>query len=170
MTVLKQTMKSQASTQDSLRAAVSHLDKQVQVLPSTSAKQLAQPNEQHEVLPKTKSEAANQQQKQQQQQAEVAERQLNSWSQALEQQTDSEATLAARAAFLQQQQQPQVPLSRQLMEEPPQKPATAPAGTGVSPRQQQQPQAATAAASSTAEAAAPQVSVVQVGIPLLTAC
>lgn len=181
---MKQNMKSQASTQDSLRAAVSHLDKQVQVLPSTLAKQLAQPTEQSEALPKTKSEASSQQQKQQAQQADVAEKQLTSWSEALEQQSDSEATLAARAAFLQdqphQQQQQQVPLSRRLMEEAPHKSATSPAAPGLSPRQQQQQEqqpavtapTAAAAAVSAAETAAPQANIVQVmnSPPRLFAC
>ncbi|KAL3161053.1 hypothetical protein ABBQ38_009436 [Trebouxia sp. C0009 RCD-2024] len=170
MTVMKQNMKSQANTQDSLRAAVSHLDKQVQVLPSTLAKQLAHPPEQHDILPKGDAEAAHQQQQQQAQQAQVAETQLTSWSEALEQQQDSEATLAARAAFLHQQQQ--VPLSRQLMEDTSQQPAVvtaaAAAAVGNSPRQQQQqqqqqqlPQTLPAVTSSAAEPAAPQATVVQ---------
>ena len=173
MTVLKQNIKSQANTQDSLRAAVSHLDKQVQVLPSTLAKQLAHPPEQPDALPHSGCEAASQQQQQQVQQAEVAEKQLTSWSQALEQQGDSEATLAARAAFLHQQQQ--VPLSRQLMQDASQQPAAATvaasAAAGSSPRQQQQqqqqqhqqpPQTVPAVSASAAEQAAPQVTVVQV--------
>lgn len=172
MTVMKQNMKSQANTQDSLRAAVSHLDKQVQVLPSTLAKQLAHPPEQHDILPKGDSEAAHQQQQQQAQQAQVAETQLTSWSQALEQQQDTEATLAARAAFLHQQQQ--VPLSRQLMQDASQQPAVvtaaAAAAVGSSPRQQQQqqqqeqepPQTLPAVTASAAGAAAPQATVVQV--------
>ncbi|KAL3162862.1 hypothetical protein ABBQ32_009314 [Trebouxia sp. C0010 RCD-2024] len=171
MTVMKQNMKSQANTQDSLRAAVSHLDKQVQVLPSTLAKQLAHPPEQHDILPKGDSEAAHQQQQQQAQQAQVAETQLTSWSQALEQQQDTEATLAARAAFLHQQQQ--VPLSRQLMQDASQQPAVvtaaAAAAVGSSPRQQQQqqqqeqepPQTLPAVTASAAGAAAPQATVVQ---------
>ena len=158
MTIMKQNMKAQASTQDSLRAAVSHLDKQVQVLPSTLAKQLAHPAEQLEALPKTKPEAADRQQQQQQQQqaeqAEIAEKQLTSWSQALEQQSDSEATLAARAAFLQQ-----VPLSRQLLEKTTQKPAAAAAASDVS-TSQQQPQPAVSA--SVAGPTVPPVTVVQV--------
>ena len=157
MTVMKQSMRAQASTQDSLRVAVSHLDKQVQVLPSTLAKQLAHPPEQHEVLPKTQSEAATAQQQQQAQQVEDAEKQMTSWSQALEQQSDSQATLAARAAFL--QQGPQVPLSRQLMEGTSQKPAAAaaaPDSNTQQQQQQQQPQPAVPAS------AAPQVTVVQV--------
>lgn len=158
LTVMKQSMRAQASTQDSLRVAVSHLDKQVQVLPSTLAKQLANPPEQHEALPKTKSEAAAAQQQQQAQQGEVAEKQLTSWSQALEQQSDSEATMAARAAFL--QQGPQVPLSRQLMEDNSQKPAVAPAPASHTQQQQQQSQPAVPA--SAGEPAAPQVTVVQV--------
>ena len=175
MTVLKQNIKSQANTQDSLRAAVSHLDKQVQVLPSTLAKQLAHPPEQHDALLHGGSEAATQQQQQQVRQAEVAEKQLTSWSQALEQQGDSEATLAARAAFLHQQQQ--VPLSRQLMQDASQQPAPATVaaaaavgGAGSSPRQQQQqqqqqqqpPQTVSAVSASAAEPAAPQAPVVQV--------
>lgn len=156
---MKQSMRAQASTQDSLRVAVSHLDKQVQVLPSTLAKQLAHPPEQHEVLPKTQSQAATAQQQQQAQQGEVAEKQLTSWSQALEQHSDSDANLAARAAFL--QQGPQVPLSRQLMEVASQKPAVAAAASDSNAQQhQQQPQPAVAA--SAGEPAAPQVTVVQV--------
>lgn len=159
---MKQNIRAQASTQDSLRVAVSHLDKQVQVLPSTLAKQLAHPPEQQEALPKTQSEAATAQQQQQAQQAEVAEKQMSLWSQALEQQSDSEATLAARAAFL--QQGPQVPLSRQLMEDTSQKPAVPAAAPDNTARQQQQPQPAIPAAAG--EAAAPQVTVVQVMPPL----
>ena len=159
MTVIKQGIRAQASTQDSLRVAVSHLDKQVQVLPLTLAKQLAHPPEQHEDLPKTKSEAAAAQQQQQSQQGEAAEKQLTSWSQALEQQSDSEATLAARAAFL--RQSPQVPLSRQLMEDASQKPAVAAAAPDSNVQQQQQQPQPTAAASA-AEPVAPQVTVVQV--------
>ena len=166
MTVMKQSMRAQASTQDSLRVAVSHLDKQVQVLPSTLAKQLAHPPEQHEDLPKTKSEAATAQQQQQPQQGEVAEKQLTSWSQALEQQSDSEATLAARAAFL--RQSPQVPLSRQLMEDASQKPAVASADpdSNAQQQQQQQQQPHPAVAASAAEPVPPQVTVVQVKLAL----
>ena len=159
---MKQNMRAQASTQDSLRVAVSHLDKQVQVLPSTLAKQLAHPPEQHEALPKTSSEAASAQQQQQAQQGEVAEKQLTSWSQALEQQSDSEATLAARAAFL--QQGPQVPLSRQLIEGTKPVVAAAPPDSKTQ-QQQQQPQPAVPA--SAGEPAAPQATVVQVVLPPL---
>lgn len=161
---MKQNIKAQASTQDSLRVAVSHLDKQVQVLPSTLAKQLAHPPEQQEALPKTQTEAAIAQQQQQARQAEVAEKQMSLWSQALEQQSDSEATLSARAAFLQQGSQ--VPLSRQLMEDTSQKPAVPAAAPDNTARQQQQQQPQPIVPAAASEAAAPQVTVVQVIPPL----
>jgi len=141
MTVLKQSVKSQANTQDSLRAAVSALDKQVQVLPSTLAKQLAQPAEQHaeqqDSLPKSKSEARELLQKRQTQGPDVTEKQLAKWSEVLDEQPEAESVLAARAAFMSQQQQQQqqsVPLSRQLIEEPQKQLASAtPTPVGPSP-------------------------------------
>jgi len=136
MTVLKQNVKSQANTQDSLRAAVSVLDKQVQVLPSTLAKQLAQPAEQQDTLPKSKSEATELLQKRQTQGSDVTEKQLAQWSEVLDEQPEAESVLAARAAFMRQQQQQQqsVPLSRQLIEEPQkQLPSAIPAPVGPVP-------------------------------------
>ena len=139
MTVLKQNVKSQANTQDSLRAAVSALDKQVQVLPSTLAKQLAQPAEQQDSLPKSKSEATELLQKRQTQGPDVTEKQLAQWSEVLDEQPEAESVLTARAAFMSQQQQQQqqqqsVPLSRQLIEEPQKQLASAnPTPVGLSP-------------------------------------
>ncbi|DBA84981.1 TPA: hypothetical protein ACH3X2_005720 [Trebouxia sp. C0005] len=145
MTVLKQNVKSQANTQDSLRAAVSVLDKQVQVLPSTLAKQLAQPAEQQDSLPKSKSEATEMLQKRQTQAPDVTEKQLAQWSEVLDEQPEAESVLAARAAFMsqhhQQQQQQSVPLSRQLIEEPQKQLASAiptPVGPTPNPAETQQ--------------------------------
>lgn len=155
MTVMKQNMKSQANTQDSLRAAVSHLDKQVQVLPSTLAKQLAQPVDPSEPLPKTQSQAAEQHLTQRPHLTDVSEKQMTQWSEALDEQAESESVLAARAAFLHQQQQQHVPLSRQLIEEP-QKQAAAGAAPGPSSGQP----------ATIPEPVVPQVTVVQVSQPL----
>lgn len=168
MTVMKQSMKSQANTQDSLRVAVSHLDKQVQVLPSTLAKQLAQPAELHEALPKptSEAEAAEQHQKQRAQLPDVSEKQLTQWSEALDEQPEADSVLAARAAFMRQSQpqQQQVPLSRQLIEEPP-KPVAGPSPAAPSPKQPEQLQA------TTPEPVAPQVTIVQVCLAIhLCAC
>lgn len=166
MTVLKQTVKSQANTQDSLRAAVSALDKQVQVLPSTLAKQLAQPAEQHaeqqDPLPKSKSEATELLQKRQTQGPDVTEKQLAKWSEVLDEQPEAESVLAARAAFMSQQQQQQsVPLSRQLIEEPQKQLASAtPTPVGPSPNPAETKQAAGPTA--TPEPGVQPVTVVQV--------
>jgi len=173
MTVLKQNVKSQANTQDSLRAVVSALDKQVQVLPSTLAKQLAQPAEHHaeqqESLPKSKSEARELLQKRQTQGPDVTEKQLAQWSEVLDEQPEAESVLAARAAFMSQQQQQQsVPLSRQLIEEPQkQLPSAIPAPVGPSPNAAEEQQAAGPKAQAAGPTAAPEpvvqpVTVVQV--------
>ena len=169
MTVLKQNMKSQANTQDSLRAAVSALDKQVQVLPSTLAKQLAQPAEQQDSLPKSKSEATELLQKRQTQGPDVTEKQLAQWSEVLDEQPEAESVLAARAAFMHQQQQQQsVPLSRQLIEEPQKQLASAtPAPMGPSPNPAEMQQAAGPKAQAAGPTATPEpgfqpVTVVQV--------
>jgi chromosome segregation ATPase len=170
MTVLKQNVKSQANTQDSLRAAVSVLDKQVQVLPSTLAKQLAQPAEQQDTLPKSKSEATELLQKRQTQGSDVTEKQLAQWSEVLDEQPEAESVLAARAAFMRQQQQQQqsVPLSRQLIEEPQkQLPSAIPAPVGPSPNAAEEQQAAGPKAQAAGPTAAPEpvvqpVTVVQV--------
>ncbi len=167
LTVLKQNVKSQANTQDSLRAAVSALDKQVQVLPSTLAKQLAQPAEQHaeqqDSLLKSKSEARELLQKRQTQGPDVTEKQLAQWSEVLDEQPEAESVLAARAAFMSQQQQQQqnVPLSRQLIEEPQKQLASAtPASVGPSPKPAEMQQAAGPTA--TSEPGVQSVTVVQV--------
>lgn len=119
ISTIKQAQKAQASTQDSLRAAVSVLDKQVQVLPSTLAKQLAQPME--DILPKTKSEAALQRQptEVQQQVADVSDKQMHHWTGVLDQAhpDDNEPAHVRLARLNQQQQQQQVPLTRQLIVE-----------------------------------------------------
>ena len=168
MTVLKQNMKSQANTQDSLRAAVSALDKQVQVLPSTLAKQLAQPAEQQDSLPKSKSEATELLQKRQTQGPDVTEKQLAQWSEVLDEQPEAESVLAARAAFMHQQQQQSVPLSRQLIEEPQKQLASAtPALVGPSPNPAETQQAAGPKAQAAGPTATPEpgvqpVTVVQV--------
>ena len=168
MTVLKQNMKSQANTQDSLRAAVSALDKQVQVLPSTLAKQLAQPAEQQDSLPKSKSEATELLQKRQTQGPDVTEKQLAQWSEVLDEQPEAESVLAARAAFMHQQQQQSVPLSRQLIEEPQKQLASAtPAPMGPSPNPAEMQQAAGPKAQAAGPTATPEpgfqpVTVVQV--------
>lgn len=132
LATMKQAQKAQGSTQDSLRAAVSALDKQVQVLPSTLAKQLAQPAE--DVIPKTKSEAALQRQPTEVQPvADVFDKQLNQWTGVLDQvHPDDNEPAHVRLARLDKQQQQQVPLTRQLIVEP-----TAPA---VQPQQAQQAQ------------------------------
>ena len=172
MTVLKQNVKSQANTQDSLRAAVSVLDKQVQVLPSTLAKQLAQPAEQQDSLPKSKSEATEMLQKRQTQAPDVTEKQLAQWSEVLDEQPEAESVLAARAAFMsqhhQQQQQQSVPLSRQLIEEPQKQLASAiptPVGPTPNPAETQQvaePKAQAAGPTVAPEPVVQPVTVVQV--------
>ena len=168
VTVLKQNLKSQANTQDSLRAAVSALDKQVQVLPSTLAKQLAQPAEQQDSLPKSKSEATELLQKRQTQGPDVTEKQLAQWSEVLDEQPEAESVLAARAAFMHQQQQQSVPLSRQLIEEPQKQLASAtPAPVGPSPnpaetQQAAEPKAQAAGPTATPEPGVQPVTVVQV--------
>ncbi|KAL0042137.1 hypothetical protein WJX77_004388 [Trebouxia sp. C0004] len=159
MTVLKQNVKAQANTQDSLRAAVSALDKQVQVLPSTLAKQLAQPAEQQDSLPKSKSEATELLQKRQTQGSDVTEKQLAQWSEVLDEQPEAESVLAARAAFMHQQQQQQqsVPLSRQLIEEPQKQLASAiPNPVEPIPSQAEEQQAASPKAQAAGPTAAPE--------------
>lgn len=157
MTDIKQSVKSQANTQDSLRAAVSHLDKQVQVLPATLAKQLA--TERPDTAPTTTTETAAQQQKHEAQLPDVHEKQLTKWSEALDDHPEAESVLAARAAFMHQQQH--VPLSRQLMEEPQkQVVSAAPTPPEPSPKQPEQPPAA--GPSATPEPVPPQITVVQV--------
>ena len=171
MTDIKQSVKSQGNTQDSLRAAVSHLDKQVQVLPSTLAKQLAQPTERPDTAPTTKSETATQQQKHEAQLPDVHEKQLTKWSEVLDDQPESDSVLAARATFMHQQQH--VPLSRQLMEEPQKQVATA-APTPPEPSPKQPEQQPAASHSATPEPVPPQVTVVQVyctnPLPLCMQC
>ena len=168
MTVLKQNLKSQSNTQDSLRAAVSALDKQVQVLPSTLAKQLAQPAEQQDILPKSKSETTELLQKRQTQGPDVTEKQLAQWSEVLDEQPEAESVLAARAAFMHQQQQQSVPLSRQLIEEPQKQLASAtPTPVGHSANSAEAQQAAGPKAQAADTTAAPEpivqpVTVVQV--------
>ena len=151
---MKQAQKAQGSTQDSLRAAVSALDKQVQVLPSNLAKQLAQPAE--DALPKTKSEAALQRQPTQVQPvADVFDKQLNQWTGVLDQvHPDDNEPAHVRLARLDKQQQQQVPLTRQLIVEP-----TAPA---VQPQQAQQAQQQPPAVPPPAELTPPAPVIVQV--------
>ena len=157
LATIKQAQKAQGSTQDSLRAAVSALDKQVQVLPSTLAKQLAQPNE--DVLPKTKSEAALQSQPTDVQPvADVSEKQMNQWTGVLDQaHPDDHEPAHVRLARLNKQQQQQVPLTRQLFEQ---------AAPVVQPQEQaqqaQQAQHALPAVAPPAEATPPAPVIVQV--------
>lgn len=117
LATIKQAQKAQGSTQDSLRAAVSALDKQVQVLPSTLAKQIAQPAE-DSVLFKSKSGADLQRQATVMQPvADVTEKQLNQWTGVLDQMhPDDDEPVHVRLARL-NRQQPQVPLTRQLIVE-----------------------------------------------------
>lgn len=118
LATLKQAQKAQGSTQDSLRAAVSALDKQVQVLPSTLAKQIAQPAEDVN-LPRTKSGAILQRQPTEVQPvADVTEKQMSQWTGVLDQvHPDDNEPAHVRLAKLNRQQQ-QVPLTRQLIVEP----------------------------------------------------